>query len=184
MRIDLPDDNWAELRDPAKVTEAARRPVLRNIARLAPETRDALSEAEQIESAAKNGTDEEKAEAKLMQAQRLAGIQDADLDRLEAANDHAIVAFVSAWSYEQPVTLEAALQLPYAAFNALREAVAPLVLEVLVDFTPKVDEGGAVDRDSPFVPSVESNGHSEEGPSIIAIPSPTSGEPINSSASG
>ena len=166
MRIDLPNDNWAELREPSEVSERGRRPVVSSLNRVSQAGWKALESmsATQVKDAV--ATDDKEA----------TGLPSADLEAIATANDHCIVALVREWSYKLPLTIDGCLDLPGPAYDKLRDACAPAVQSLFVSFEPTVNE-----PDSPFVPSSESNGHSREDQSIVEIPSRPNSEPISSS---
>jgi len=168
MRIDLPNDNWAELREPSEVSERGRRPVVSSLNRVSQEGWKVLGNLteSQVTDAVANT---EAKEATL-------GLPAADLEAIQTANDQCIVALVREWSYKLPLTIDGCLDLPGPAYDKLRDACAPAVQSLFISFEPTVNE-----PDSPFVPSSESNGHSREDQSIVEIPSRPNGEPISSS---
>ena len=177
-RIELPKDNWAELREPDEVSERGRRPILSAITRVTPAGWEALKKLnpEEVKAAVGSGEPNDEVVAKV------STLANDDLAALQAANDWCIVALVREWSFAQPITIDGALDLPGAAYDLLRDACAPAIETLFVSFEPVV-EAGKVDPDSPFVPSTESNGHSKAEISTLETPSPPSGEPISSSSS-
>lgn len=112
IRVELPDGAWAELQDPRKVPERARRPVLTAQAGLQQYvTGETLTTSP------------------------------AALQAFSELNDAMAVALVERWSYPDPVSLDGVLGLPGDAYDALREAVAPFATALLPDFSPSTDKG-------------------------------------------
>lgn len=111
-RVTLPSGGWVDLRPPETITERGRRPLLRLL----------------------NGVDFAR-----MQNATETDFTDEEFDRFMMLNDQLAVAFVAAWSYEAPVTLEAVQDLPTMDYDALRDIVAPKIGELFPNFTP--DEG-------------------------------------------
>jgi hypothetical protein len=110
MKITLPNDAWAELRDPKAVPERLRRPV-----------------SQALLVMGKNQEAMTAADATSLSAEALASF--------ESLNDLLIVARVSAWSLNTPVSLESVLDLPSDLYNALREATAPGMMDMMPDFS-------------------------------------------------
>jgi hypothetical protein len=121
--LTLPSGATCVLRDPAAVSERARRPVNRL------QTRIAGSEIGRTIRAARDEGRDVSAEEELA----LASHPDAVL--VEDLNDALIVALVAEWSHPAPVTLEGILDIPGADYDALRRAVAPMVTDLVPDFT-------------------------------------------------
>ena len=123
MKVDLPDGAWASLRDPKKVPERLRRPVLavlmaqgKNSAELPTITPDTPPE-------------------EVLQA-----LDSSVLDKFSELNDLVVVALVEEWSYtDTPITADSVLDLPGDVYDALREAVAPFVVDLIPDFGPTPD---------------------------------------------
>lgn len=132
-KITLPDGGWALLRDPRRVTEKQRRPVTRLQARVAGSEIGALL--------SKKGTlpDDE------FERESLKALGSDAFTLLDDLNDALIVALVDSWSYDVPVSAEAALDLSGEAYDALKAACAKHVTALTPDFTPD----GALDPASP-----------------------------------
>lgn len=111
-RIELPDNQWAELADPRKVSERKRRPWL-----------DAMSEFYDSRSTTEGGDRIGAAQQKLW----------------NAAARLAMECMVSSWSFGTEITLDALLDLPLDAFDALQVAVTPLAMQMLPDYSPDPD---------------------------------------------
>jgi hypothetical protein len=114
MKIPLPDDGWALLRDPAKVSERLRRPVTNLAARLQPEIVKATAAEEPV-------------------------LDPETFDQFQALNDLVIVALVEEWSFDRPVTIDSVGDLPGDAYDMLRRETAKHVNALLPDFSPNPD---------------------------------------------
>lgn len=129
MKLDLGDGNWAHLRDPKKVPERLRRPIVQALTR----------------ALADNG------------GEQLAGLDPKDLQAPDAAakvsqylkpefltvmadvNDLLVIALVDEWSFDVPVSLDSVLDLPGDEYDALQTGVAPLLKDVLPSFDGDAD---------------------------------------------
>jgi hypothetical protein len=142
--ITLPSGATADLRDAVDVTERQRRPIRRIQSQLAgmPAFVAAVKEAEAAQQAA--GQDGEISPD--VQLKLAAGMGEA-FDRLEELNDYLVAAVVRGWSYDFPVSADAAQDIPGRDLDALRAACSPLLREIMPNFEPSP----AVD--SPTVPS-------------------------------
>lgn len=116
-RIELPGGAWADIRDPEELSERHRRPV-KNLASASVATIARLEGISAGEDMAALGITEEEA------------------DRLTRLQDATIVAVVAAWSYDLPVTADALLDLPGAAYDALAAATAKTGAEATLDTSP------------------------------------------------
>lgn len=144
-RENLPGGGWADLRDPAEVSERLRRPIRAIQIKLAkdPAFAGVVAEAAKKGAAAVKGMAEAEAAAMVTQM----GEESASL--LDELNDRLIIARVMGWSYDVPVSLDALLDLPGPAYDRLKELCAEGALEGM-DFSPSQEE------DSPTVPSTAS----------------------------
>lgn len=123
-KLDLPDGDWAMLRDPAKVPERLRRPVAIASTGLFADIRAAKAMAS----------------IDVDDVQAVADTLDGDLfDRFQALNDLVIVALVSEWSFELPISVEAVGELPADAYDLLRRETARDVSALMPDFSPSPD---------------------------------------------
>jgi hypothetical protein len=124
------------------VTERQRRPIKRIQAQLAamPAFVAAVKEAEAAQKVAGG-------ELTPDQQLAIAGGMGEAFDLLEDLNDHLIGAVVRGWSYSFPVSSDAAQDLPGRDLDALREACAPALKELMPNFEPTPDPN------SPIVPS-------------------------------
>jgi hypothetical protein len=140
-RIALPGGAWADLRPAGEITERLRRPIKKLGAKLAsyPEFIKAVEDAQ-----AKTADGSEMTAAQ--QLQLAAAMGDA-FDVLEELQDRLVVAAVRGWSYGSAITVDALLDLPSAALDALREVAAPYQSALSPDFTPNQA------ADSPIAPS-------------------------------
>lgn len=121
-KIDLPDGEWASLRDPKKVPEKLRRPIMRSVMAATRQSGDfkKLVDADNPEDI----------------------VKDLDPSFLETGaelNDLLVVALVEEWSFETPVTVDAVLDLPGDVYDELRKTVAPFITDLLPDFGPSPD---------------------------------------------
>ncbi len=110
MRIDLPSGGWAELRAAIDVPEYLRRPVKR-----------AAVAAAASNPGAVNGK---------VPVAAVGGLYDAWDDM----TDKIIAAFVSSWSFEGAVDVNAVRRLGGGDYDALAKAVEPLWGDLLPDF--------------------------------------------------
>ena len=150
-KIDLPDGGWAVLRDPRRVTERAARPVNRLQERLTGSKVGAVFMEKNRRDAA--GLSAEETDKWFTEeCRKLLGTDDYEL--LDELNDAAIPALVDSWSYESPVSLDAAMALPRPVFKALRAACAKHVVALTsgLDTSP-ADEKALTDPASPTGPS-------------------------------
>lgn len=127
--ITLPSGATADLRPVADITERHRRP----LKRLQTELMKLHEFAEAIEKA--NGS------KKLTKAEqdKVAEGLGAAFEPLEELNDRLVVAAVRGWSYSFDVSYENVLDVPSRDLDALREAVAPYLAELMPDFSPTKD---------------------------------------------
>lgn len=130
-RIPLPG-GWADLRPTCDITERMRRPIKRLSARLTsyPAFLEAIQEAQ-----AKGDGANLSAEDQL----KVAATMGDAFDVLEELQDQLVIAAVRGWSWDFPVTVEAVLDLPTPALDALRKAVAPYQGALNPDFEPNPD---------------------------------------------
>jgi hypothetical protein len=133
QHITLPSGATADLRPVEDITERHRRPLKRIQTQLVKLTEfgEAIAKAQ--------------GNKKLTKADQEAiaqGLGDA-FEPLEELNDRLVIAAVRGWSYDFPVEYENVLDLPGRDLDALREAVAPYMAELMPDFSPSKD------RDTP-----------------------------------
>lgn len=121
-RISLPDEQWAELHNPRKVTEKRRRPYI-----------SAMTAFNAIAP-----RDEKGELVSMAMGSEVAGLLDTALDLLT-------VALVRAWSFDLPITTDALQDLPVDAFDALRRAVNAVSHELLPNFSPTPDPKATTD---------------------------------------
>jgi hypothetical protein len=129
QHITLPSGATADLRPAADITERHRRP----LKRLQTQLLRFREFGEAIEKAQGN-----KKLTKADQDAIAAGMGDA-FEPLEELNDRLVIAAVRGWSYDFPVDFENILDLPGRDLDALREAVAPYMAELMPDFGPSKD---------------------------------------------
>lgn len=123
-KLDLPDGEWAMVRDPAKVPERLRRPVAIASTGLFADIKAARAMAE----------------ADTTDLEEMAETLDGDLfNRLQALNDLVIVALVSEWSVDLAISVESVGELPADAYDILRRETAKHVAALMPDFSPNPD---------------------------------------------
>lgn len=114
----LPDDAWADLADPRKVTERTRKPVMRAMAALL-----AYRNTAAVDPAAVTVTPEE-------------------MDLVTGLTEAVMVAMVTGWSFPAEISLDGLQDLPGDAYDQLRSAAGASTAALLPDFTvgpdPKV----------------------------------------------
>lgn len=122
MRVELADGAWAELLDPKKVTEKKRR---RYIAAMSEyhHSRGTLTDPRQL------------------------GAEQQEL--LDTAFDLLMVCLISAWSFDQPVSVEAFEDMSTDVFDALKRACLKLSTDILPDYSPDPDPKASTDESAP-----------------------------------
>jgi hypothetical protein len=152
MREELPGGNFAELRDPATVSERHRRPVARAMARLSEDAWVMLQRKDAAVQRAKEAGDAEDWVRHLTTSEgepiKALKFSEADVDTLNEANDLAIVALVASWSFPTDITLDNVLDLPNPAYDRLREVVGELTLQMFPNFRPDPSEGSPTEPSS------------------------------------
>lgn len=118
--VPLPDGQWAEFAAPQKVSERRRRSYVNAIAAFNAAT------AQLPRAATGDGPDP-----------RFAGAAESEL--LDNAIDLLILALVKAWSYEQPVSLDALQDLPVDAYDVLRKEASDRQADMMPDYSPTTD---------------------------------------------
>jgi hypothetical protein len=141
QRKNLPSGAWADIREVADVTERARRPIKRVQAKLA-----ANGDFRAAVEAAEESTDDG-SEMSVADQMAIAEGMGSAFDDLELMNDLLVAALVAGWSYEFPVSTDAVQDLPGRDLDALREAVSPLLSQLMPGFEPSPEAS------SPIVPS-------------------------------
>jgi hypothetical protein len=135
-RIELPEDQWADLYDPIKVPERKRRPVVRALVAFMKDRQ----EHEPPPFDAADLSDDEKA------ARIAAQIDPSLLVAADDLNDALVVALVREWSFGA-VTLEVLLDLPADTYRVLSEACSPHMNELMPNFQvspdPKASTGSS-----------------------------------------
>jgi hypothetical protein len=109
-RLDLPDGAWCELADPVKVSHRRRKPVQRIMFELV---------QLRITKPDKYGTEE--------------------LDLLEQFADALVLALVTGWSYDLPVTAEGLGDIPGDAYDVIQKACGALSNALLPSFEVSPD---------------------------------------------
>lgn len=131
MKIDLPDGEWADLYDPAKVPEKKRRPVVRALTALIRER----IEHKPPEFDAEDIADEDKAAA------LVAKLNPALIMATDDLNDALVVALVREWSFDVDVTLDNLLELPTDAYRTLSEACSTKLDALMPQFRAQSGPG-------------------------------------------
>jgi hypothetical protein len=142
-RIELPDEQWAELRTPKDLTERLRRSLRHAMAK-------ALRLDVRFKELAAQGVDLTDDAALLMH------LTDDEADALYDLQAASIVAYVSEWSFG-PVTTETVMDLPASVFDVLAAKTFGFGTGQINPDDPKA----LLDRNSPPEPSptsVESEG--------------------------
>lgn len=126
VRVELPGESWAVLRDPEMVGMARRRELARSIADISPNVMALWG--------AKPGTPPED----------LPDLTMDDYATIWAMNDQLVVTLVEQWSFDFPVSREALEADPpngvtAAQHDALIAACGPLVPKLLPDFELRLD---------------------------------------------
>ena len=168
QRVDLPNGQYAILRDPSEVTERQRRPISRASRGIRPE----IVERGQVAMTMPDGPDGKptpEKQAALFQLQY--DMTNEEADAFTEANDYAAVALVESWSFDNPVTLDGLLDLPGHALDALREKIGPLVEQLRLDTSPSPNRAA---------PSGGSNGFATPSTEAQPTTSLTSGAPSSS----
>lgn len=115
-RITLSNGGWADIKAPTAVSERNRRPVEKAL--IAIYQSGAMKDLE-------NPTVGE-----------VAATLDADsFDQFTTLNDLLIVARVSAWSFEMPITMDNILDLPSDDYKVLQEATAKDIDQMMPNFS-------------------------------------------------
>lgn len=128
-RVSLPDDQWAELADPRKVSERKRRPYVQAMV--------AFTQATALLPVIEEGEHKGDHPPGSFGPEHTA-LFDATLDLL-------VVALVKAWSFDLPIDANSLQDLPVDCFDVLRKAVnekgPALMPDLSVDPDPKAPSG-------------------------------------------
>lgn len=144
QRINLPDGEWADIRDPKKVPERLRRPVREaalNLQQSLPEDqrRTTVKVSDEPEHVAEEDVQsafgappveallEQTAEEDKKKAEYLPTAEQQEL--ADVYNEVLIASVVVAWSYEEAVTIEAIRDLPGDAYDELLSEIRKLGAE-------------------------------------------------------
>lgn len=169
-RIELPNGQWADLRDPEAVTERQRRPIARAVRGVRPEIVEMQQQAARRPDLP-DGTPGPEKQAALRALQH--AMTNEEADAYQDAGDLATVALVESWSFSAAITLDGVLDLPARSLDALRELVAPLASKLFVDTSPDPN---------PAAPGGGSNGSATPSAEALSTTSPMSGASSASSA--
>lgn len=150
-RVPLPSGGWAEFREPKQVTEGHRRPVRRALGKVSVETREAVEKIrEDYAKSLPDGQEPDPEDPQLKSLLDKFQPPSEDLDAYTEANDQAIVAMVSAWSYAEPITLDSVLNaLKAEDYDYLQQYCARYTQSMFTNFQP-LDLQTVNDPNSPF----------------------------------
>lgn len=142
-RITLPGGAWADLRPVCDITERMRRPIKRLSAKLTsfPAFMEAVQQAEKTRSSSGDALSPQDQLA-------LASSMGEAFDVLEELQDQLVTAATRAWSWDFPVTVDAVLDLPTPALDALRKAVSPYQKALNPNFQPNPDPASPTEPSS------------------------------------
>jgi hypothetical protein len=149
------EESWAMVRDAKELTVGGQRRIQQAVVRVSPEAQETMRRNEKR----RKGTEPEPLV-----------LTPSDFEALNEANDACVLALVTSWSFEEPVTMEGLQELPLQDYEKLRAICAPAVRAATVDFSPPDPDDTKVDPNTPFGNSSESNGHSEVESSTVAFP--------------
>ena len=139
-RIELPDDAWAEIRDPKKVPERLRRPAKAASFEMYQSRQKALEEtASTTTPAAPEGAGAWGAPPTPEPTVEIDDGTSYTLEQIQASVDAGIIALVSAWSFGDEVSEDVLLDLPSDAYDALVTEVTPLIGEMFQTLEPSTD---------------------------------------------
>lgn len=151
------EGSWARIRDAKELTVGGQRRIQQAVSRVSPETREILQRNEKR----RKGVDAEPINP-----------SPADVQAFNDANDACVLALVTEWSFDEPVTIEGLQELPLQDYSKLQAICAPAVRSASVDFAPSEDN--QEDPNSPFGNSNGSNGRSEAETSTVPFPNTNS----------
>ena len=143
QKIELSNNGWAVLRDPAAVPVKLRRPVEKVLMAVGRGQAKAALEAK--EAAIANAKTGDTIDASSVAAE----LDQATIDQLYELNDLLIVARVESWSLDLPITLESLGELTQEDYELLQKVAAKNVTTMVPNF------GLNNNPDSPTPPSSE-----------------------------
>ena len=143
QKIELSNNGWAVLRDPAAVPVKLRRPVEKVLMAVGRSQAKAALEAK--EAAIANAKTGDTIDASSVAAE----LDQATIDQLYELNDLLIVARVESWSLDLPITLESLGELTQEDYELLQKVAAKNVTTMVPNF------GLNNNPDSPTPPSGE-----------------------------
>lgn len=138
-RIELPDGEWAELRDPKKVPERLRRPAKAASFEMYRTRQKQLEETASTASPAAPAAGAWGAPPEDEVAPPVDDGTGYSLDQITASVDAGIVALVASWSFGDVVTEDTLLDLPSDAYDAIVAAVTPMIAEMFQTMEPSTD---------------------------------------------
>lgn len=122
-------DGWVMLRDPKKVAERYRRPIIAKATAM-------QRAAEKVRAEADSGMD----------------LSEDEFLALYQFNDLVAVALIESWSWDMPVSLEGLLDLPAVDYDEILRVTAPMITDLMPKFEPDMENN---DPESPTESSVE-----------------------------
>jgi len=168
-RIDLPGDQWADLRDPDEVTVGAKRRVLIIAAGLS----GALGKIQAAAEAAGGAVD----------PQADIGLTVEESEEFLRMQDASIVARLAAWSYDEPLpTMDDVTEMPSGRYEALVAASTQFAIDV-ANLGLDMGTGGEPDPKDPTGASKPSGGRSKGASARKRTPKSSTGGSRTSTAS-
>lgn len=143
QKIELSNNGWAVLRDPAAVPVKLRRPVEKVLMDVGRKQKKATLEAK--EAAIANAKTGETIDVSFVASE----LDQATIDQLYELNDLLIVARVESWSLDLPITLASLGELTQEDYELLQKVAAKDVTTMVPNF------GLSNNPDSPTPPSGE-----------------------------
>lgn len=157
QRVPLPDDQWADVRSIPEITVKGRGAIARSgssqVDGMVKMFR--LAELDNDREAAYQSGDPEAVLAVAEQIQQ-SSLTDEEMEAAQVYEWTCVATFVHAWSFPEPVSLEAVMELPIGTYDVIQAVVGPLVME-MVGLIPHVTPDDVMDPASPTVPSSGSN---------------------------
>ena len=153
-------DSWAMLREAYELTRGGQKAIQRALAKMSAPNKEVI----------RRNLEREQRHAPKGEFESL-DLNPADLDALEEANDACVLALVTSWSYEAPLTQGGLDLIPLQDYKELQKLCAPAIASAQVDFS--ATEESVKDQNSPFGSSSESSGLSVVESSTAVSPTPS-----------
>lgn len=150
-------DSWAMLREAHEMTRGGQKAIQKAMAKLSASNKEIVQRNYERQ--------QRKAPKGEMEPMDLSP---AEVDALEEGNDACVLALVTQWSYDYPISTEGLDKLPLQDYAELQRICAPAIASAQVDFSPTPE--AVADQNSPFGKSEESSGPSEAASSTAASP--------------